>query len=189
METNIPSLTQELFTPLSTLPILICYKCQSAVRISQVIAHLISSSHSLSARTASQIQEYLPTFTPNSIPNCPLPFPHLPLYHDGIQCQFTPTCHYVCRTTKVMKEHWRTSHQWLAQAISTASTQQLLENCTHSVSCQRLYRRGPTSHYFAVLNPVRSESAEPESASSTIDQLFDQLEKQHQEIFQPIPWG
>ncbi|KAJ5738986.1 hypothetical protein N7533_011770 [Penicillium manginii] len=84
-----------------------------------------------------------------------------------------------------MKEHWRTSHQWLAQAISTASTQQLLENCTHSVSCQRLYRRGPTSHYFAVLNPVRSESAEPESASSTIDQLFDQLEKQHQEIFQP----
>lgn len=92
-----------------------------------------------------------------------------------------------------MKEHWRISHQWLAQSSSQSSdrtipvlsTSDLLQRYTRSVTCQRLYRRGPNSHYFAVTNPVRSESEEPESVSSTIDHLFNQLEQQHQQIFQP----
>lgn len=203
METNIPTLIQELFTPLRTLPILVCYKCQYAVRLSQIIAHLTSSAHKIPAGIASKIQEALPIlwpqlltiFSSDLISNQPPYFNHLSLFDDGILCQFTTTCHYICRTKKAMKEHWRTSHQWFAQDSSQSlnrttpiiSTSELLHRYTRSVYCQRLYRQGPNSHYFAVISPVRSESesAEPEPASSTIDQLFNHLEEQHQEIFQP----
>ena len=201
METNISALTQELFTPLRTLPIIICYKCQYAVRLSQVVAHLTSSAHKISAGKAAQIHEALPTiwpqllatFSSDLIPPRPPRFEHLPFYHDGILCQFIPTCHYVCRPTKVMKEHWRTHHQWFAQdslqpshrTNAAPSTSQLLQRHTQVVTCQRLYRQGPGSHYFAVANPEESDSDESEPVRTTIDQLFDQLEEQHQGVFQP----
>lgn len=59
-----------------------------------------------------------------------------------------------------------------------------LREYTRPVTCQRPYRQGPCSHYFTVQDPVRSESAEPERTSSTVYELFDQLEEQHQQIFQ-----
>lgn len=201
MEINISSLTQELFTLLPSLPILVCSHCQSAVRISQVISHLRYSPHSLSSRTATQIHQYLPslwpqllsTFDHSQIPNQPLPFNLLPIYQDGIQCQRTPLCRYICRTIKGMKEHWRVRHQWHAYSSSQSSdhpsslrtSEDELREYTRPVTCQRLYRQGPNSHYFAVQDPVRSQSTEPERTSSTVDDLFDQLEEQHQQIFQP----
>jgi hypothetical protein len=201
METNIHSLTQELFIPLPSLPILVCSYCQSAVRISQVITHLRYSPHSLSSRTATQIHQYLPslwpqllsTFDDSLIPNQLPPFDLLPVYQDGIQCQRTLSCRYICRTTKGMKEHWRVRHQWRAYSSSQSfnpssslpTPEEELREYTRPVTCQRFYRQGPHSHYFAVIDPVRSESAEPERTSSTVDDLFDQLEEQHQQIFQP----
>ena len=203
METNIPALIQELFTPLRTLPILICYKCEYAVRLSQIITHLTSATHKIPTRIALKIQEALPTlwpqllatFSSDLILNQPLYFDLLPLYQDGILCRRSQSCSYVCRTRKGIKQHWRDVHNWHASTkpsdqLSTSSTslptpEQEIQVYTRSVYCQRLYRQGPNSHYFAVTNPVRSESEEPESASSTIDHLFDQLEQQHQQIFQP----
>jgi hypothetical protein len=35
------------------------------------------------------------------------------------------------------------------------------------------------------MDPVRSESAEPERTSSAVDDLLNQLEEQHQQVFQP----
>ena len=113
METNIPTLTQELFTPLRTLPILICYKCKSAVRLSQIITHLTSATHKIPARIAAKIQEALPTlwpqllatFSSSLIPNQPLYFDLLPLYKDGIQYHRTSFYRYICRTKKAIKEH------------------------------------------------------------------------------------
>jgi hypothetical protein len=201
METSIPSLTQELFTPLPSLPILICYHCRSAVRVSQARAHLSASPHSLSYRTATQIQEYITTLWPqllstfdfDLIPYQPPPFEYLPVYQDGIQCYRTSLCHYVCRTKKGIKQHWRTYHQWHAYSSSQSSNtpsslptpEDELRQYTRPVACQRFYRQGPHSHYFAVMDPVRSESAEPERTPSAVDDLLNQLEEQHQQVFQP----
>lgn len=64
METKIPSLTQELSTLLPSLPILICYHCRSSLTSQPSETHLSVSPHSLSHRTATQIQEYLSTLWP-----------------------------------------------------------------------------------------------------------------------------
>jgi len=88
------------------------------------------------------------------------PITGLPVFSDGLQCQLQPgTCHFICRSEKGIKKHWRTSHQWslaegrrdgaftVSKRLDLATRQLSAQRPVH---CQRLFHHGTYARYFEV---------------------------------------
>ena len=108
----------QLFTRPREVPIIICKKCQIAVRPREVIQHLHRTHHRIPLATARQASEAIqrwesvqacdqwivPTIVTESIPG-------LPIYTDGILCKRLSECGFVARSIRTMRNHWHSEHQ------------------------------------------------------------------------------
>lgn len=191
---------EQLFQPMEEFPILLCKNCECAVRSTQIIAHLRQPPHRIPQATAQQIQSTVLVQWPQISQTLDLnlflntvrePIAGLTLFTDGIQCR-RGSCSYIGRTINTITEHWRNQHRWSANLTSTpsesqrepSSTYDELTRYTSRVHCQRLYRQGTGSQYFAVSGVVREPSPTPDPLLT--DSLFDHLETQFQSTLDPI---
>ncbi|KAK5797306.1 hypothetical protein VI817_003597 [Penicillium citrinum] len=188
---------EEIFTTLSSYPILVCKQCQVAVRPTQITTHLRFAPHKYNIPfcITQTIQKHILARWPeigdksdySEITNCtnsPIEsLEDLPVFNDGIRCCRGSDCRYVCRTIKDIKEHWRICHHWLASQATDQSTQSELDQYTQTVVCQYLFSRGLYSNYFIVQSAIPIQTLQPEISS--VDTLLEQLETKHQRVFRP----
>lgn len=74
------------------------------------------------------------------------PLPHLPVYHDGLQCQ---ECGYINRNVLRIREHCRDAHEWRDAHTARgrpSDTQRMWTN----VSCQKLHSTNKMGRLFQV---------------------------------------
>ena len=187
----------QLFTRPHEVPIIICKKCQYAVRPKEIIRHLQSTHHRIPLATARQISEAIHQWdkvqecdqwtVPNTVTES---IPGLPIYTDGIQCIRDPQCHFVARTVTTMTKHWRTKHQWSAlhgpgpqRAQHRTTAEQDFQQATVMVPCQRAFTQGTGSHYIHVQHPGLGRTAEMEPVDTPQPHVVNQLVAQMEEAF------
>ena len=114
-------MASQLFHQPSTDPVLVCKRCNFAVRPREVFRHLQSSNHRFSKPRARQIAEAIQTsdyaqecdeWQPPPVVNNPIP--NLPVFSDGISCEMGQFCQFIARTENTMRQHWRDQHNWVA---------------------------------------------------------------------------
>ncbi|KAE8371107.1 hypothetical protein BDV26DRAFT_299098 [Aspergillus bertholletiae] len=82
----------------------------------------------------------------------------LPIYSDGLMCcHDSPRCHYISRTIKSMREHWRQIHGWSQNPCRGRVTrEQWIQGETELrqsyilVNCQQIFPTRKGSHYIHV---------------------------------------
>ena len=211
------NMEDQLFTRPHEVPIIICKKCQYAVRPKEIIRHLQSTHHRVRLATARRISEAIhqwdgvhtcdrwivPTTVTESIPG-------LPIHTDGMLCTRVSGCGFVARSTKTIRNHWHAHHQWASQNVrrnrqqAHTEAQQEIMQATITVSCQRAFTHGVGSHYILVQCPSISSTVnvEPENTHRphAVDRLVAELEdafteqQAHQGVIEPAerdeanPW-
>jgi len=174
----------QLFTRPLEKPIIICKKCQLAVRPKEVIQHLNGTHHRVPLAAARQISEAIqrwdgvqacdqwtvPTAVAESIPG-------LPIYTDGILCNRVSGCGFVSRSIKTMRNHWHADHQWVSQNVrrNRQQAQREIIQATRVISCQRAFIQGPGSHYIYVREASLGSTVDIEAVNSPQPQLVNQL--------------
>jgi len=186
----------ELFTRPYEVPIVICKKCQYAVRPTEIIRHLQSTHHQLPLATARQISEAIyrwdgveacdhwivPISVAESIPG-------LPMYTDGILCNRVSGCGFVARSIKTIRNHWHAKHGWISQNVrrnrKQAHTQAQREiiQATIIVSCQRAFTHGAGSHYIHVQRASLDHTVDLEAENTPQPQVINQLVAQLEDAF------
>jgi hypothetical protein len=185
----------ELFCVNAEFRVLICQKCQHAVRQSQVKTHLSGTMHRIPSTWAQYIQNIIQQWDyideepevdswPHQIDE---PIPELPIYKDGILCQQCEV--YTCRQIRTMKAHWIEVHNYRVQqgrgrpTHTQAQTIQATINANiRPVSCQRIFAQGPGSHYIHVAQPsphIRPDA--PITDRGAIRQLLQSIEEYQQQ--------
>jgi hypothetical protein len=154
----------QLFTPLQEYLVILCRKCQHAIRPSGIVEHLRHSSHKIPASHARQVEETVkawggcvedPQFLelPKSVRR---PIEGLAVHTDGLLCTITTDCGYVCRSRESLRRHWREGHGWSTAARGRIPQQdipiipQSTEEAMQRVVCQRFFIAGAGSHYMYV---------------------------------------
>lgn len=173
--------------------VLICQKCECAVRPGQVQAHLTSTVHRIPRSAAQYIQSVVqqwdhiaeplnPDAWPRAIDD---PVPGIPVYRDGLLCLRCQV--YICREIKGLKRHWRKEHDYRIQPSTgrpTPSKQQAIQGViadnSRSVHCQRLFTQGPGSHYIRV-SPLADAAPEPVADIDSVDRLMQQVREYQQQ--------
>ena len=157
---------EDHFVRLSLYNVAICKICYYAVWPDQAGNHLKTNHHGLLATERRAIVDYLGTWNlsrsddalfalPRKIPK---PISQLPFHPDGLQCRLQPeTCTIVYRDMKSPEDHWRKIHKWRVQGTSGGATHsqrqmnaQRRADAFRAVSCQRFFRHGRHSTYFAI---------------------------------------
>ena len=189
-------MASQLFDQPSTDPVLVCKRCNFAVRPREVFRHLQSSNHRFSKPRARQIAEAIQTsdyaqecdeWQPPPVVNNPIP--NLPVFSDGISCEMGQFCQFIARTENTMRQHWRDQHSWVApkhpggrpsqSTQRSLAAEQLFQQFTKIVRCQRAFRQVPASHYIRVRTLGAEAIAEADSMPATEvgDRLIDQIEQ------------
>jgi superfamily II DNA helicase RecQ len=75
------------------------------------------------------------------------PLPHLPVYHDGLQCS---ECLYINRSIKRIRDHCREEHGWEEQRQPARGRQPGTQPMWRMVSCQKLHRGNKLSRLFPI---------------------------------------
>lgn len=184
-----------LFTRPHDVPIIVCKKCQHAVRPKEIIRHLQGTHHRVPLATARQTSEAVrqwdgvracdqwtaPTVVTESITG-------LPIYTDGILCNRVSGCGFVARSIKTIRNHWHAEHQWTSQNVrrnrqqahAHAHAQREITQATMAVSCQRAFTHGAGSHYIHVRRPGCGRTVDIEAEDTPqpdgVHQLVAQLE-------------
>ncbi|KAL5371306.1 hypothetical protein DPSP01_014356 [Paraphaeosphaeria sporulosa] len=86
------------------------------------------------------------------------PLPHLPVYHDGLQCS---ACPYINRSIKRIRDHCREEHRWEDQR-QPSDSQSGTQAAWRIVSCQKLHSRSK----FGRLFQVSADAAVPHTGDS-----------------------
>ncbi|KAF4294543.1 hypothetical protein CNMCM8686_003245 [Aspergillus fumigatus] len=169
----------QFFIKLSQFPIIICQICRHGVWPREVSSHLQGKNHHLPQATAKQVHEAIqgwdgiehdplaiqwPTSLPQSIPE-------LDEYPDGLLCQQAPMqCHYVTRSIKTIKQHWREHHGWKVlykggrpNHYEREQAQTMVQQGFMVVTCQRFFPSRKGSHYIWVQRP----NQQPEEQART----------------------
>jgi hypothetical protein len=146
--------------------VLICQKCECAVRPAQVQTHLSSTAHRIPSMWVqhihSAIQQWDDIDKEAQVDNWPRqidePIHELPIYKDGITCRLCEG--YTCRQIRTMKIHWLKVHSYRVYNGSgrppptqIQAIQGRIEANSRPVPCQRLFTQGPGSHYIRVVQP------------------------------------
>lgn len=186
----------QLFTRPHEVPIIICKKCQYAVRPKEIIRHLQSTHHRVPLATARQMSEAIhqwdgvqacdrwmvPTSVMESIIG-------LPIYTDGILCNRVSGCGFVARSIKTIRNHWHAEHQWTSQNVhrnrqqAHTQAQQDIIQATMAVSCQRAFTHGVGSHYIHVQRPGLDSTVNIEAEDTPQPHVVNQLVAQMEEAF------
>lgn len=172
----------DLFFTNADFQVVICKKCESAIRLSQIVAHLIGTHHGVRRAWAQDIQHAVAQWDHIQDPTPVSDWPHqidstipgIPI-HAGLVC--TQCRQYTCRELSTMKIHWRDTRQFRAykgtSQPSPAQQEQVAEtiarNC-EKVLCQRLFTRGPGSHFIQVASAV--PPGERVNPANAIEQLI-----------------
>jgi hypothetical protein len=189
--TTIPTADQ-LFIRATQFPVIICRRCEYAIRPKQVIAHLTSTQHRIPITIARQVAQTIDEWdnihrNPDEL-QYPMwinqPIDGLQIYHDGILCK-RGVCGYICRSIKNMKKHWRTNHNWSAythagrpQLSDIEASEQAIQGAMLQVTCQRLFAHSHGSHYMHVRQPgLAHEPAPPPAQPNLVEELMQQLEQ------------
>jgi hypothetical protein len=191
--TTIPTADQ-LFIRATQFPIIICRRCEYAVRPKQVLYHLTHSPHRIPIVQARQVAQTIQHWenieeNPDEI-RYPTwidqPIEGLRTYDDGLLCK-RGQCGYVCRNVNGLKNHWRSAHDWSAYSHVGQPTpseleagEQAIATACERVVCQRLFARGFGSHYMHVRQPGPDyEPAPPPPRADVVDELIQQLEQRY----------
>src|SRR4051812_34506091 len=159
----------EIFEHLAEHQLAICKECRHAIWPDQIEGHLQGKHHKIDRQKAiiiaERVRQWPGLVRYSSEMEVPVrverPIKQLPLYQDGLLCQFDPNrCHYVCRDIKTMKKHWRESHQWSVgekrgrpSRVREKGVERQVEESYKAVHCQRLFVQGRGSQYFEVRQP------------------------------------
>ncbi|KAJ6126282.1 hypothetical protein N7471_010775 [Penicillium samsonianum] len=189
------SQAHQLFCVNAQFRVLICQKCQYAVRQDHVKTHLSSTMHRIPSPHAEYIQNIVQQWDgideepevsrwPHQIEE---PIPELPVYEDGILCRKCEV--YTCRQIRTMKAHWIETHHYRVQQGRgrPAPTQAQRIQATISanirpVLCQRIFTQGPGSHYIHIAQPNPNEPPEdPVEDPDRIHRLMQTIEEYQQQ--------
>ncbi|GME31215.1 uncharacterized protein LTHEOB_12917, partial [Neofusicoccum parvum] len=111
------------------------------------------------------------------------PIAELPLFEDGLLCQREPgSCQYICRSKRIMKDHWREEHGWslrggkgrLARRVEE-SLEERFWKAAKRVRCQRFFPTFHGSQYFEVCQPEREQEAQEEDQAQPAQEGGEQL--------------
>lgn len=189
--TTIPTADQ-LFIRATQFPIIICRRCEYAVRPKQLLYHLTHGPHRFSIVQAHHLAQTIHNW--DSIAENPdeleyptwihQPIEGLPIYNDGLLCK-RGQCGYVCRNLKTMKIHWRQEHRWSLydhvgkpQRSNIEASQHSIQDAMLPIICQRLFKHGHGSHYMHVRQPgPNHEPAPPPPRADIVNELIQQLER------------
>ena len=75
------------------------------------------------------------------------PLPHLPVYHDGLQCL---ACPYINRSIKRIRDYCREEHDWEDHRQPSEGRQLGTQPAWRMVSCQKLHKGNKLSRLFQV---------------------------------------
>ena len=190
-------MADQFFTQSHEVPIIICKKCQFAVRPKEIIRHLQSTHHRLPLAIARQIDIEIQTWdrieacTQWTVPTTVTePIPGLLIYTDGILCNRILGCGFIARSIATMRTHWRTEHQWSAlqgrgnsRHEDRMAAEQDFQQATVMVSCQRAFTHGAGSHYIHVQCPSLDSTAEMEPMDTPQPHVVSQLAAQMEAAF------
>ena len=189
-------MASQLFHQPSTDPVIVCKRCDIGVRPQFIVTHLQGSYHRFTSATARSIYatiqewdgiELCDEWQPPTVVNNPIP--NLPVFSDGISCEMGQFCQFIARTENTMRQHWRDQHSWVApknpggrpsqSTQRSLAAEQLFQQFTKIVRCQRAFRQGPGSHYIRVRTLGAEAIAEADSMPATEvgDRLIDQIEQ------------
>ncbi|KAJ5743532.1 hypothetical protein N7533_010634 [Penicillium manginii] len=185
----------ELFCVNAEFRVLICQKCQCAVRRGQIKAHLSSTVHRIPISWVQYIDRVIQQWDhiddhpevdswPRQIDQ---PIPELPVYQDGLLCQQCEV--YTCRQIRTMKAHWIEAHQYRVQQSRGRPTprqekaiQAAINANSRAVACQRIFSQGPGSHYIHIVQPNPNEPPiDPVEDPDRIHQLVQMVEEYQQQ--------
>lgn len=184
----------EFFCVNTEFRVLICQKCQCAVRQGQVKTHLSSTMHRIPSTWAEHIQNVIQQWDyideepevdswPRQIDE---PIPELAIYEDGILCQQCEV--YTCRQIRTMKAHWIEAHNYRVQqgrgrptATQAQTIQATITANTRPVSCQRIFAQGPGSHYIRVAGPNPHARPDAPVTGDAVCQLLQSIKEYQQQ--------
>jgi superfamily II DNA helicase RecQ len=120
------------------------------------------------------------------------PLPHLPVYHDGLQCN---TCAHVYRHIKRMQEHCRQEHGWVNKSQPRGRPASKQTMWTTKISCQKFHTTNKLGRLFEVsataeaqpapVQPDGDVSQAIQAAFTQASQQLDALEKEKNNIVKP----
>ncbi|OAK93355.1 hypothetical protein IQ06DRAFT_198447, partial [Phaeosphaeriaceae sp. SRC1lsM3a] len=159
-----------IFVYLPTQRIAVCKSHQQGIIKSQLQTHLDTKHRELVARTRRDIvsavykeawlQPWAMTEEQVVYPSpVSAPLPHLPVYHDGVQCQ---SCPYINRSIKRIREHGRKEHSWLE-----GTSAKWIAN----VPCQKFHTTSRLGRLFKVSETAGGQRTQP-SPSGDVGQAI-----------------
>lgn len=170
--------------------LLVCRRCEHAVRPGQIVSHLKSLPHRVPLAQARLVQAEVETdlqwrdVQPDreriEVPvTLKKPVEGLTVFTDGIWCRHSSTCHYVCRGVKTMKNHWRIHHGWApfgkrghVSPTELAQAEAQIKTSTQAVCCQRFFKRAAGSQFIRVVRPgAEYEPAPPLPTDEAIEEF------------------
>lgn len=183
----------QLFIRLPEYQVIVCRKCQYAVRPTGIVEHLRRSHHQIPASHARHVQETVFTWDgwvpdPQQLvfpTHVQRPIEGLATYTDGLLCTVNENCGYISRSERSMRQHWRNEHGWCVSGQrgrvrqqDVPITQESIELAMQRVTCQRFFTWGDASHYIHVRQPGPDhEPIEPPPRPELVNELMQQLEQ------------
>ncbi|KAG9381479.1 DUF3505 multi-domain protein [Pyrenophora tritici-repentis] len=164
-----PSIECQYFEHVPEHSVAACRECRYAVWPDQIEGHL-QKQHKVSYKEAEAVGQQVRSWAglvqyPSELEvptGAPKPVRQLPVYTDGMLCQFDSSCcYYVARSKEAIRKHWRKDHQgWSAgkkrgrpSRTRQKSVQAHMDKGYRLVHCQRLFSSRHGSQYFEVQAP------------------------------------
>lgn len=114
----------QVFTRLREYQVVVCKRCEHAVRPAEILSHLKGPRHRIAYRTAIQIAHAVRQWdgvaaNPDEEVTVPTraqrPITGLKEPQSGWLCVRDPAqCRYISTSIKTMKNHWKQAHKWVA---------------------------------------------------------------------------
>jgi hypothetical protein len=192
----------ECFLHLPEYQVAVCRTCHYSVHPDNAPTHLREKHRGLTKEERARVLDELNSWPEVCLSNEWIEIPQavekplqgLHLFRDGKQCRVEPEkCAFICRSIGGLKSHWRRQHGWSAfgprgGSRTPASLEVPLQkqaDAWRPVCCQRLFRVGPYSRYFAVLledEPgCNDHGTGPDSIATSVLQNLAILERKQEE--------
>jgi superfamily II DNA helicase RecQ len=169
---------EDVFQHFAEYRVIVCKRCQYAVRPDHVQAHLQQAHRTTSKDQRESIARVLAEWRDVARKKDDVRYPHphdapisgLPIYSDGLKCNGSDetgeTCRYICRTIRGIQQHCKQQHGWVnrqkrGDRITERKKHSPNRMWTDEQHCQRLFENPQWKKYFAVkLQPAQFEQSE-----------------------------
>ncbi|KAJ6174346.1 hypothetical protein N7485_005646, partial [Penicillium canescens] len=185
-----PTIADRYFICNKQWGVAICRQCEHGVKPKEIVRHLTNpkGKHRVRKGVAEQVVDIIrhadewdsvkeeTSWFPTSVNR---PVPVLPIYQDGLQCQF---CQQIYRSRDSLRVHWSREHRFSAyghggkpRPSEVAAGKQNQEERAKRVVCQRFFPRGLGSHYIHIRHP--GPQYEPEAPPPQATQVAEAVER------------